>query len=69
MEVSEDDLLSAVTADNINAQGIVAVPQATEDQGTTVLHTPSESETAQVSSFLHFDICYCFLHGFFDIVV
>ena len=45
IEVSEDDLLSAVTADNINAQGIMTVPPA---EGNTVLHTPAGSDTAQV---------------------
>ena len=53
--MSEDDLLNAVSAENISAQGIVqgvvSVPAAVEGQESTVVqHTPSGSDVTQVSS-------------------
>ena len=52
--MSEDDLLNAVSAENINAQGmvqgVVSVPAAVEGQESAVVQTAAGSEVTQVSS-------------------
>lgn len=49
--MSEDDLLSAVAAENMNTDGIVSVQtvqESTEEHEGVVLQAPMEAETSQV---------------------